>query len=327
MIRLMSSVKSPARQPELFENVPTPDSPGGGNRTAEGAETVLETISPSRAGDFKQCPLLFRFRAIDRLPEPVTPPQARGTTAHLALERLFDLAAAERTPDRLFDLFREEWTALRATPEYSGLFEDLDAERQWGIDSLRVVANYTRLEDPTSVAPVERELKLAEDLGEIVVRGILDRMDERPDGKLVIIDYKTGAAPPERFALPAFFALKIYALLVQRQRGRTPAELRLMYLGNSTVYSIEIDRNTLDGIERQLLALSTTIRAAIERDNFPPKPSALCRWCAFQDLCRRARPMPSPSPTYPSTSGQWSVVSGQWSVVSGQWSVNGLERE
>ena len=299
MIRLMSSVDPPARQPALFENVPGPGSPAGGSRTADGARTVLETISPSRAGDFKQCPLLFRFRAIDRLPEPVTPPQARGTTAHLALERLFDLTAVERTPERLFDLFREEWTALRATPEYSGLFEDLDTERQWGIDSLRVVANYTRMEDPTSVAPVERELMLAEDLGEVVVRGILDRMDERPDGELVIIDYKTGNAPPERYALPAFFALKIYALLVQRQTGRTPAELRLMYLGNSTVYSIEVDRNTLNGIERQILALTTTIRAAVKRDNFPPKPSALCRWCAFQDLCPEGQAHAAPEPTLP----------------------------
>ena len=295
----MSSVKPAARQPALFEKVPGPESPEGETRTADGAKTVLETISPSRAGDFKQCPLLFRFRAIDRLPEPVTPPQARGTTAHLALERLFDLAAAERTPERLFDLFRQEWTALRATPEYSDLFDDLDAERQWGIDSLRVVANYARLEDPTSVTPVERELMLAEDLGDVVVRGILDRMDERPDGELVIIDYKTGTAPPERFALPAFFALKIYALLVQRQSGRTPAELRLMYLGNSTVYSIEIDRNTLDGIERQILALATTIRAALERDNFPPKPSALCRWCSFQDLCPEGQAYAKPEPALP----------------------------
>ena len=295
----MSSVKSAARQPALFDNVPEPASPAGGTGTADGSRTTLETISPSRAGDFKQCPLLFRFRAIDRLPEPVTPPQARGTTAHLALERLFDLAAAERTPERLFDLFREEWTALRATAEYSGLFDDLGAERQWGIDSLRVVANYTGLEDPATVAPIERELMLTEDLGEIVVRGILDRMDERPDGELVIIDYKTGKAPPERYAIPAFFALKIYALLVQRQTGRTPAELRLMYLGNSTVYSIEIDRNTLEGIERQLLALTATIRAAVESDNFPPKPSALCRWCAFQELCPEGQAHAAPEPALP----------------------------
>ena len=153
------------------------------------------------------------------------------------------------------------------------------------LDSLRVVANYTRMEDPATVTPVGRELKLAENVGDITVRGVLDRMDERSDGEVVIIDYKTGKAPPERYAILAFFALKIYALLVQRQTGRTPAELRLMYLGNSTMYSIDIDRNTLDGIERQLRALTATIRAAFEKDNFPPRPSVLCGWCSFWDFC------------------------------------------
>ena len=36
-------------------------------------------LSPSRAGDFKQCPLLYRFRAVDRLPEKPTKAQVRGT--------------------------------------------------------------------------------------------------------------------------------------------------------------------------------------------------------------------------------------------------------
>src|SRR5690606_13238309 len=61
------------------------------------AAPLLETLSPSRAGDFKTCPLLFKFRAVDRLPEPVTPHQARGTAAHLALHRLFDLPGGQRT--------------------------------------------------------------------------------------------------------------------------------------------------------------------------------------------------------------------------------------
>ena len=46
------------------------------------------------------CPLLYRFRAIDRLPEPPTVATARGTLVHAALERLFDLPTAARTPDR-----------------------------------------------------------------------------------------------------------------------------------------------------------------------------------------------------------------------------------
>ncbi len=246
---------------------------------------VPATLSPSRAANFKQCPRLFRYRSIERLPEPVTVHQARGTAAHLALERLFDLPAPRRTAHRLYDLFREAWTEMRRQPDYSDLFESREEERDWGVESLGVVANYLALEDPASAEPLQRELEMAEDMGGVGVRGILDRLDERPDGKLVIIDYKTGAAPPERYALPAFFALKIYALLVRSRFGQTPAELRLMYLGSSTVYSISVDDRTLDGMERQITALAKAVRRAVENDYFPPRPSMLCGWCSFQDIC------------------------------------------
>ena len=50
-------------------------------------------LSPSRAADFKQCPLLYRFRAIDRLPEAPSTAQLRGSVVHAALERLYGLPA------------------------------------------------------------------------------------------------------------------------------------------------------------------------------------------------------------------------------------------
>src|SRR5215472_9967352 len=64
---------------------------------SEEQRSQLPSLSPSRAADFKTCPLLYRFRTIDRIPEPPTPDQARGTLVHAVLERLFDLPAAERT--------------------------------------------------------------------------------------------------------------------------------------------------------------------------------------------------------------------------------------
>ena len=59
---------------------------------------MTPALSPSRAADFKQCPLLFRFRTIDKLEGPPSPAAARGTLVHAVLEHLFDLPAAERTP-------------------------------------------------------------------------------------------------------------------------------------------------------------------------------------------------------------------------------------
>lgn len=244
---------------------------------------TLETLSPSRASDFKVCPQLFKFKAIDKIEVPPTVYQARGTTAHLALQWLFDLPAEERTPEKLYGLFRKAWVELRQD-EFPDLFDDTDEERAWGIESLTVLANYFLVEDPTKLEPLDRELDMTEALGEITIRGILDRMEEEPDG-VVITDYKTGKAPPERYAIPAFFALKIYALLIRQRTGRTPIRLKLMYLNGPTVYEIPITDAQLDATHRKLEALWSAINRAIINNEFPPRPGKLCSWCQFQDRC------------------------------------------
>ncbi len=164
-------------------------------------EYSLTSLSPSRASDFKRCPQLFKFSAIDRIETPPNVYQARGTTAHLALERLFDLPAEDRTAERLYDLFREAWQELKPA-EYPELFENEAEERQWGIESLEILANYLKVEDPTSFDPLAKELDMTQDVGAMTIRGILDRMEESPDG-LVITDYKTGKAPPGAVRAPS----------------------------------------------------------------------------------------------------------------------------
>ena len=246
----------------------------------------LRSLSPSRAGDFKTCPQLFKFRAIDKIPTPPTVYQARGTTAHLALERLFALPADERTPERLYDLFRTSWVELKPG-EFADLFSDEAEERAWGIESLEILARYFALEDPARLEPRAREMDMTETIGHMTIRGILDRMEEGPDG-LIITDYKTGKAPPERYAISAFFALKIYALLIRIREGVTPVSLKLMYLGGDkgpTVYEIPVNDAQLDAMERHLEALWSAIERAIERETFPPRPGPLCNWCSYRDIC------------------------------------------
>jgi putative RecB family exonuclease len=253
--------------------------------TLELDKTGLETLSPSRAGDFKTCPQLFKFRAIDRIPEPPSVYQARGTTAHLALQRLFDDPEIARTPERLYDLFREAWTEVRCDEEFEGLFEDIDAERDWGIESMALLANYFNIEDPTTFEPEDRELDMLEDLDGMMIRGILDRIDRDEDGRLIITDYKTGKAPPERYALSSFFALKIYALLIRNKLGETPKEVRLLYLNGPTLYRLPIEDRQLDAMDGQLRALWAAIERAMSTDRFPARQGPLCNWCSYQEIC------------------------------------------
>src|SRR6185312_10858732 len=101
------------------------------------------SLSPSRAGDFLTCPLLYRFRVIDRLPEPPSPAAVRGTLVHSVLERLFDAAAADRTPDAARALMEPEWSRmLAAEPELAALFDD-DGERAlWLAEVSRMLDRY-----------------------------------------------------------------------------------------------------------------------------------------------------------------------------------------
>ncbi|MGI9585519.1 MAG: RecB family exonuclease [Acidimicrobiia bacterium] len=253
---------------------------------------LLTSLSPSRASDFKMCPQLYKFKAIDKIPTEPTVYQARGTTAHLALERLFTFPADERTPERLYDLFRAAWSELKPQ-EFDNLFSTVDEERTWGMESLELLSDYFRMEDPSSFEPDELEMDLTVDVGEMTLRGILDRMEtiteedaNGPRKVLVITDYKTGKAPPERYANKAFFALKIYALLIRTVKNVTPDRVRLLYLNGPTEYTMDINDQQLDAMEKQLDALWNTINKAILSDVWPAKTSALCDWCDFkEDLC------------------------------------------
>src|ERR1700742_1977952 len=75
-------------------------------------EVRRPALSPSRASDFKQCPLLYRFRAVDRIPETPSKAQVRVTVVHSVLEKLFALPMAERVPARAVELVGPAWAEL-----------------------------------------------------------------------------------------------------------------------------------------------------------------------------------------------------------------------
>src|SRR4051794_23056518 len=106
-------------------------------------------LSPSRAADFKQCPLLYRFRAIDRLPEAPSSAQLRGSVVHAALEQLYGLPAAQRGPETARSLVQPAWDQLiAAEPE---LADELEPEQRTQLldDARALLSGYYRLEDPT----------------------------------------------------------------------------------------------------------------------------------------------------------------------------------
>ena len=265
--------------------------------TAAATDEVLGTLSPSRAADFKTCPLLYRFRSIDKIPQRATRDKARGTLVHGVLERLFDLPAGGRTYEAAAALVEPEYgRLLEAEPEVAELFADAADRDAWFGEARRMVAGYFALEDPSRLEPAARELLVEATLDGLRLRGYVDRLDVAPTGQVRVVDYKTGSIPREAYEAKALFQLKFYALVLWRTRGTVPAQLRLMYLADRDTLTYRPDADELARFERTLVAVWQAIERAVQRQDFRPSPSRLCAWCDHQALCPAFGGTPPPFP-------------------------------
>jgi putative RecB family exonuclease len=278
--------------------------PSGPDTAAEQASRTRPrrrpALSPSRAGDFKQCPLLYRFRAVDRLPEQPSRAQVRGTVVHAVLERLYRLPAEQRQPAAAHDLVKPVWAELMETePELVALFEGPDDPElaRWLSSADALLDTYFSLEDPTRLEPEACEQLVEATLESgLLLRGYIDRLDVAPTGQVRVVDYKTGAAPRQIAEARALFQMKFYALVLLLTRGEVPTQLRLMYLADGEALSYRPDEPELRRFARTLDAIWAAILRAGRTGDFRPNPSRLCDWCSHQALCPAFGGTP---PTYP----------------------------
>ena len=261
------------------------------------------SLSPSRAADFMTCPLLYRFRVIDRLPEAPSPAMARGTLVHAVLERLFDEPPADRSQEAAESLIEPEWDRLlSAEPELAGLFTDPEEQASWIAQAREMIGRYFTLEDPKRLEPAHRELLVEAVLDSgLRLRGYIDRLDVSAAGEIRIVDYKTGTAPRADFEARALFQMRFYALVLWRTQGTVPRLLQLMYLGNGEIVRYAPDEADLLATERKIEALWRAIERAILAGDWRPRPGKLCDWCAHRALCPAfgGTPPPLPVPSQP----------------------------
>ena len=261
------------------------------------------SLSPSRASDFMTCPLLYRFRVIDRIPEKPSREAVRGTVVHQVLEDLFDLPPAERTVETATAMLPGAWESVSAEDDdLKALFDSPDEAREWLATAIPLVETYFRLEDPSRLDPYERELRVETALDDgLVLRGYVDRLDRNAAGDLRVVDYKTGKAPGEGYEQKALFQMRFYALVLWRATGTVPRLLQLLYLGSEHVLRYEPDEADLVATERKVKALWAAISRAQETGDWRPSPSRLCDWCDHQSRCPAfgGTPPPLPVPVVP----------------------------
>ena len=241
-------------------------------------------LSPSAVSEYENCPQLYKYRKIEKLPEPPSLDAERGTLVHTILQDLFEFPSAQRLPQTAIDLLPSRWSAqLEGKPELKDMVTN---EKEWLDRATSLLTTYFTLENPSTFEATHREMHLENDFDtDVYLHGYVDRLDIAPTGEVRIVDYKTGKSPKPGWEEKALFQLRVYALLYWKATGVLPQLLQLIYLGDGRVVKSNPTMNDIESAEKVLHRVAKDIFISIQKDYWPPKPSRLCDWCFFKSIC------------------------------------------
>ena len=247
----------------------------------------MPTYSHSRLGAYENCPLKYKYLYIDRLDRDRRPSieSFMGSLVHSAMEKLYDELSHEKTNSlqELIEYYdaswQKDWTddIQIVKKQYTA-----DHYRQLG---QRCIRDYYARYQPfnqTRTLGIERQIfvKLR---GGHQMTGYIDRLSQQPDGTYEIHDYKTGGHLPGQSDLDQDRQLALYQIGIQ-QEFRDAERMRLVwhYLAFDKSLMSQRESDQLRELTERTVELIREIEAAKE---FPPRKSALCSWCEFQDIC------------------------------------------
>jgi len=246
---------------------------------------VPTSLSPSRVESFLTCPLQFRFASIEKLPEPPQVHMTRGSLVHRALELLFTRPAPLRTPAMAITALDEAIDEYRTDAEFVELgLTDEQAAVFFG-EARALVHKYLAMEDPSTVHDIGLELRLEAKVGDLTLRGIIDRLELDADGGLVVIDYKTGRAPHRNYEQSRMTGVHFYSFLCHAVFGKIPSKIRLMYLSSGETIDATPSAQSVRFVTMRTTAVLSAVEKACTSGVFQPRPSNICGNCAFKQWC------------------------------------------
>jgi putative RecB family exonuclease len=67
--------------------------------------------------------------------------------------------------------------------------------------------------------------------------------------------------------------------------GQRPRRIQLLYLSQPVAIVAYPSEQSIRGLQQRTTAIWQAVERACEREDFRPRRSPLCQWCAFQAYC------------------------------------------
>ena len=261
----------------------------------------MAVYSHSRISCYENCPKQFEYRYVQKIKTEREGVEAFvGKRVHEILERLYHhLRRHSRPPSlrQVLERFQKDWTLhWHDQVQIVRTENDRDHYQRYGE---RCLENYYRAQypfDQHETVALEETVRLALDSdGRYRMRGIVDRIVRTEPGAYEVHDYKTGGYLPPKARFESDRQLALYQIgLEQTYPDVERVELVWHYLNFNRTIRSQRSREQLETLQTETIQRIDEIESA---SAYPAKPSSLCRWCDYQELCPDARlPKASPPP-------------------------------
>ncbi|MBI3565099.1 MAG: PD-(D/E)XK nuclease family protein [Elusimicrobia bacterium] len=227
-------------------------------------------ISFTRYRIYRECRWKYKLIFVDGKKIPLNPKSSFGLSLHRALERW--LTRGDDSLDALFDCLQGGWLSQG--------YPDEATEARWYAKAERVLSRFHGEETSRRARTIAVEKEFVWTLGPHTVRGMIDRIDQGPDGAYELIDYKTGPGAPTLAQLSADVQMRFYALGARRALGIRAATLTMDCVVAGERVSAPCDPSGEDALVADILKVADSI----EKGDFGPDTS-YCRRCDFRDEC------------------------------------------
>ncbi len=239
----------------------------------------LDYLSFSAIQAFQLCPLHFKLRYILRVPTPPTPALSIGNSVHNALRDFYTLRKPNNDQkDLLMKFLDQNWIPYG----FGSKKHELESKEL----AKSYLENYLKDELHLQARPIFIERGFSFKVEPTLrILGKMDRVDDLGNGKIEIIDYKTGANIPRQSDLDKNMQMTIYALASVNPGilGRKIEQVKLSFY-----YFDKASKMTTYRTPEQLSIAVTDllkIREEITQSDFTCSQKIICKDCEYKMLC------------------------------------------
>ena len=250
------------------------------------AEQKFIKLTQGSIDDYQTCAYKYRYVHVLRLPILRHHAVVYGNALHTAVAAFYraKIASQKMPLSKLFEVFENAWD--------SEGFLSAEHEEKRLVEGKKVFQEFWKREKDKKEKPTYIEKEFRFRIEDSLVTGRYDRVDVR--GEVVrIIDFKSAAGRSKEDlekAAKDSVQLRVYALAYFKNYNVTPKFIGIYDLDSGLIGGYEPTKELLRKIEEEIKETGKSIRANLQKDNFPANPKyygrvPACNYCAYNSIC------------------------------------------